>query len=112
MTSKNFLKENRLVVGALAVYLILFLATVVIRIGHYEQGIIYRNIDASYHTINTVEALSVNSVKSTLLLPTVTYGEPLDKNVPWGATVPDKNGNQIYTSFPQGGFLMAYLFFC
>lgn len=43
-------------------------------------------------------------------LPIVSLGNDEDKNIPWGATVPDKFGNYYYTSFLPAGFVAPYIF--
>ncbi|MEI0525477.1 hypothetical protein R4K54_06070 [Brachyspira murdochii] len=69
----------------------------------------YTNLDATYHTLLTVKAYNEIPIREHKFLPIVT----LDgyKNVRWGATIPDKNGNFYYTSFSFVGYIFPYLFF-
>ncbi|WP_157739699.1 hypothetical protein [Paenibacillus kribbensis] len=70
------------------------------------------NIDASYHVLLTIDALNENSIKDHLFLPIVSLGSVGNKYISWGAAVPNEKGNYFYTSFPQLGFIIPYLFFC
>lgn len=64
-------------------------------------------IESSYHVLHTVNSIKEGSPKSHLYLPSVTLGNPKDKNIPWGATVPTREGDMIYTSFYSPAFLAA-----
>lgn len=70
----------------------------------------YLNSDATYHTLLTIKALNNNPIKTSKFLPIITLS-PEDRNIPWGATVPDKNGNYYYTSFMPIQFVAPYLWF-
>lgn len=50
-------------------------------------------------------------VRNHYLLPTVTLGQPEDKFISWGATVPTQTGDYVYTSFNSPGFILPYLWF-
>ncbi|MEI0581169.1 hypothetical protein [Brachyspira pilosicoli] len=69
----------------------------------------YTNLDATYHTLLTVKAYNEIPIKEHKFLPIVTLGGY--KNVSWGATLPDKNGNFYYTSFSFIGYIAPYIFF-
>lgn len=69
------------------------------------------NLEATYHVLLTIEALRQNPIHDHWLLPTVTLGQERDAFIPWGATVPTKSGDYIYTSFTPPGFLLPYVVF-
>jgi hypothetical protein len=71
----------------------------------------YYNEDATHHVLLTITAYDKTPASIHKFLPIVTLGEPEDKNIPWGATIPDAYGNYYYTSFSPAGFLAPYLFF-
>lgn len=68
-----------------------------------------RNLEATYHALLTATALREQPLWQTLGLPIVTLGGPENAGYAWGATVPDRFGQYIYTSFPPGGFWLAAL---
>lgn len=68
------------------------------------------NSDATYHMLLTLKAYDETPLKQHKFLPIVSLGNKDDKNIPWGATIPDKNGNFYYTSFMPLGFIIPYLF--
>ena len=45
-----------------------------------------------------------------MFLPIVSLGDELDKDIPWGATIPDDQGNYYYTSFSPAGYIMPWMF--
>lgn len=69
------------------------------------------NIVATYHTLLTITALDESSAAHHWYLPTVSLGREIDKNIPWGATVPTSTGDYLYTSFYSPGFVAPYLWF-
>lgn len=78
----------------------------------YNSGNInYYNSDATWHTLLIVEAYSETPVSQHLFLPIVTLGAENDKWIPWGATIPDDQGNYYYTSFSPAGYFLPWLFF-
>ena len=79
--------------------------------GDLEDGVGVRNLEAPYHVLLTVEALRESPVSNHYLLPTVTLGQPEDKFISWGATVPTQTGDYVYTSFNSPGFILPYLWF-
>lgn len=70
-----------------------------------------QNLEATYHVLLTVTALNESRVENNWYLPTVSLGGESNKNIPWGATVPTKTGDYIYTSFTPPVFLAPYLLF-
>ena len=43
-------------------------------------------------------------------LPIVSLGGDENKYIPWGATIPDEEGNYYYTSFSPAGYFVPWLF--
>lgn len=82
----------------------LVLLTSVIRL--HSGEINYHNSDATWHALLTVEAYNETPVSTHLFLPIVTLGDADDKGIPWGATVPDREGNYYYTSFSPAGYFL------
>ena len=70
-----------------------------------------QNLEATYHVLLTVTALNESPVENHWYLPSVSLGREADKHIPWGATVPTKTGDYIYTSFTPPGFLAPYFWF-
>ena len=70
-----------------------------------------QNLEAPYHVLLTVNALNETPAKNHWYLPIVSLGKETDKNISWGATIPAKNGNYVYTSFTPPGFLAPYIWF-
>lgn len=68
------------------------------------------NIEASYHSLLIAKSLNEGSISEHHLLPVVTQGGDVNKGIPWGASVRDKSGSYIYTSFPSLGFLIPATF--
>lgn len=76
-----------------------------------DDTVLYHNYDATWHTLLTVQAYSETPISDHLFLPIVSLGKETDKNIPWGATIPDDKGNYYYTSFSPAGYVAPYLFF-
>ncbi len=70
-----------------------------------------RNLEATYHVLLTVTALNESPAENHWYLPSVSLGREADKHIPWGASVPTKTGDYIYTSFTPAGFLAPYFWF-
>lgn len=70
-----------------------------------------QNLEAPYHVLLTVTALNETKASNHWYLPTVTLGGDANKYISWGATVPTKTGDYIYTSFTPIGFLAPYFWF-
>lgn len=70
----------------------------------------YRNSDATWHTLLTMQAYDETPVSVHKFVPIVTTGEERDKGIPWGATIPDDKGNYYYTSFSPMGYMIPYFF--
>ena len=109
-TTELFLQKNKLWLVISGIFVAFFLISVFIRVDQYDQygnSINIENLDASYQVVSTVDAMQANTISVTKLLPIITFSKPLDKYIPWGATVEGKGGNYIYTSFPQGSFVQS-----
>lgn len=77
----------------------------------YRSGEIdYHNSDATWHALLTIEAYNETPISQHLFLPIVTLGDLEDKFIPWGATIPDDEGNYYYTSFSPMGYFLPWLF--
>lgn len=87
------------------------LLVIVVSILKFRTGEIdYYNSDATWHTLLTIEAYNETPISEHLFLPIVSLGGDNDKGIPWGATVPDSNGNYYYTSFSPAGYFLPWLF--
>jgi hypothetical protein len=69
------------------------------------------NIEASYHVLLTVQAMSQTPGSVHRFLPIVTLGRPLDRDVRFGASVRGPGGIYYYTSFAPLGFVAPWAFF-
>lgn len=88
------------------------LAAILVSIFKYRDGEInYYNSDATWHTLYIIECYNETPIAEHLFLPIVTLGSSSDKYVPWGATIPDINGNYYYTSFSSAGYFLPWIFF-
>jgi len=88
-----------------------FIVSLVIKKDEIYKNIGAPNIEAPYHVLHTVNAYIKNDISQHYFLPTVTLENELDKFIPWGATVPDAQGNYFYTSFTSTTFVLPYLYF-
>lgn len=70
-----------------------------------------RNLDATYHVLLTVTSLNENPVSNSWYLPDISLGGVANHYISWGATVPTRDDDYIYTSFPPDGFVAPYLWF-
>lgn len=87
------------------------LVIVLLAILKYKSGEIdYINSDATWHVLLTVSAYDETPKSIHKFIPLVSLGKAEDKNISWGATVPDENGNYYYTSFSPAGFVLPYIF--
>ncbi|MDF3054773.1 MAG: hypothetical protein K0Q74_680 [Gammaproteobacteria bacterium] len=91
--------------------ILLLLISFEIKHKDFKQVTGSQNLEATYHTILTIKAFKSSPIENHWYLPTVTLGKNEDKYIPWGATVPTKTGDYIYTSFTSPGFLAPYLAF-
>jgi hypothetical protein len=66
------------------------------------------NYDAPYHVLLTLRAYAAVPFLEHYFVPLVTLGAPMDKAIPWGATLPGIGGNYFYLSFPSLGFVFPY----
>lgn len=94
--------------GGLAVGLLLLLA-LLWRLPDFRDGTGAQNLEASYHVLLSLNALDESGVARHWWLPTITLGGSHDKQVSWGATIPTRSGDYVYTSFSSYGFLAPYL---
>ncbi len=90
---------------------LLCLWTVHFRSAEFDHPSGSENLEAPYHVLLTVTALNQGGIRNHWLLPTVSLGGDENKHVPWGATIPTKGGDYIYTSFPVLGFLAPWAVF-
>lgn len=93
------------------VVLLMLVVSFFIRVGDFEKVPPAPNMEASYHVILTMSALKESPIVNHWFLPTVSLGGTLDKNIPWGATIPTSTGDYVYTSFASSGFLAPYFTF-
>lgn len=105
MTIKNIGKKQ-----ALLALLILLIGTVLFRFTIAPEAKNLQNLDATLHTLLTIEAASEAPLSVSKFLPIVTLDNPINKFVNWGGAKFDKSGNGIYTSFPPLGFIVPYIF--
>jgi len=70
----------------------------------------YLNSDATWHELLTIKAYDETPVSQHKFLPLVSLGRTVDKNIPWGATIPDAQGNYYYTSFSPASYVLGYFF--
>ncbi len=94
----------------LAGVILLLVVSISIRFKHFNNYTGAPNLEATYHVLLTMHALSQQPVKAHYYLPTVTLGEFRDTETPWGATRPSRMGNYIYTSFSPAGFIVPFAF--
>ncbi len=90
--------------------LILSLVVIAMCFRFRSDSINYYNSDATWHTLLTVECYRETPVSQHMFLPIVSLGAADDKYIPWGACLPDSEGNYYYTSFSAAGFFAAWLF--
>lgn len=100
---------KKYIIGSLF-FIFLFSISVMIRIPDILSGKGIENIQATYHVMLTVDAIKENNISHHYFLPITTLGGKENKNIPWGAAVPNGKGDFIYTSFPSLGFIAPHLF--
>ncbi len=77
----------------------------------YQSGEInYRNSNATWHVLYTIQAYEETPVSVHKFLPIVSFGNPDDKGIPWATAIPDDAGNYYYTSFPWLGYFLPWAF--
>lgn len=108
--SRKVWRRTPAVIGYIVIALA-FAASVYIRLTDFRTETGTPNLEATYHVLMTVQGLTALPLSESHLLPVVTLGNELDRNIPWGSTVPTKSGVFVYTSFPPLGFIVPYLFF-
>lgn len=92
----------------LLVLLIFLSISFAIRYKDFNQVTGVQNLEATYHVILTIKSLKSSPIENHWFLPTISLGGENDKGIPWGATVPTKTGDHVYTSFAPPGFLAPY----
>ncbi len=102
----RFVKKSNIVLYIISIIIIIF--TSVIKYKDYNVN--YNNADATWHTLLTIESYNETPISKHLFLPIVSLGKSTDKHIPWGSTIPDKEGNFYYTSFSPAGFFLPWLF--
>lgn len=100
------LKKDCFEAIALAVVLVTVISVMKFRGG----AVNYYNSDATWHALLTIEAYDETPKSQHLFLPIVSLGNPGDKWIPWGDTIPDDLGNYYYTSFSPASYFCAWLF--
>jgi hypothetical protein len=91
--------------------LILWAASAGLRWFTYRPDLIATNIAASDHVLLTIRALDETPASVHHFLPIATLGRPLDRQVPFGASIASHDGIMYYTSFSSLGFVMPWAFF-
>ena len=104
--SKKFCKLNVIIILVLAILILSQMILKIPKIG--EEN--YRNSNATYHILLTMQAYDENPVSVHKFLPIVSLGDKTDKFISWGATIPDDNGNYYYTWFSPAGYIVPCLF--
>lgn len=108
--SLNMLNRRIVIMGALVIVLFLTIS-LGIRTNDFNKVTGAGNVESTYHTLLIVKSLQNSKIENHWFLPTITLGQARDKYISWGATVPTKTGDYIYTSFPSLGFLAPYVAF-
>nr|WP_310616555.1 hypothetical protein [Pantoea cypripedii] len=93
----------------LLIVLALSLVGISIKYNDFKNGRGIENIQATYHSLLTLNSLSSLPLEQSALLPTVNLNGDNNKNIPWAAAVKTKDGNFVYTSFPSLGFVAPYV---
>ena len=91
--------------------ILLLISSLSLRQQDFKMATGAQNLEATYHILLTVTALNESPAENHWYLPSVSLGSDADKHIPWGATVPTKTGDYIYTSFTPPGFLAPYFWF-
>lgn len=108
---KDFWKRSFHHMTALAAIFILLALGNAVRAPDIADGIGVQNLEAPWHVLLTVEAMRETPPGQHWFLPIVTLGNPADRGIPWGATVPDRSGHYYYTSSTAPTFFLPYLWF-
>ena len=94
-----------MIAGAIGVLLLICLS-VALKVDDIRDNTGAPNIEASYHALLTIKALDQGSANDHFYLPSVSLAGKINKGIPWGATIPGRGGNYIYTSYPSPGFVV------
>ena len=91
------------------IVVVMFAISAAMRIAAFDdRNIWFINQDAPYAVLLVMKAFAATPVSIHHYLPLVTLGNPMDKGIPWGETIPDALGNYYYISFPTLGYLVPY----
>jgi len=90
--------------------LVIGLVSIVTLIKFKSGEINYLNSDATWHTLYTIKCYDETPISQHKFLPIVSFGRPEDKNISWGACIPDSAGNYYYTSFSPAFYTLGYIF--
>jgi len=83
----------------------------IVSIMKFKSGEInYLNSDATWHALYTIKCYDETPISQHKFLPIVSLGRTEDKNISWGASIPDSSGNYYYTSFSPAFFTLGYIF--
>ena len=104
---------NKLIKNHQTIIYIMISLIVVLAVSCYKYNpgeINYRNSDATWHTLLTIQAYEETPIRVHKFLPIVTLGAPENKGIPWGLYLGDAYGNYYYTSFSSVGFFLPWVF--
>jgi len=88
----------------------LFSVSILVRLPDIQGSTGAPGLQASFHMLLTTRALKETDASHHGWLPTVSLGQEQDKNISWGATIPNNHGDLIYTSFTPPAFVLGYAF--
>ena len=109
MVSNQSLKlKNR--IDYLIVIGVIFIVSMVSIVKFRSGEINYLDSNATWHTLLTMKAYDETPISEHKFLPIVSLGGTDNKKIPWGATIPDRNGNYYYTSFSPAAYILPYVF--
>lgn len=107
LETATYSEQKPFYLGIVAVCILLAIS-LFFRLHDFEKVTGSQNLEASYHVLITLNALSESDVTHHWYLPTISLGEEKDKHIAWGATIPTRTGDYVYTSFTPYGFLAPY----
>ncbi|MDN3236888.1 hypothetical protein [Pseudomonas sp. WAC2] len=107
LETATYSEQKPFYLGIVAVCILLAIS-LFFRLHDFEKVTGSQNLEASYHVLITLNALNESDVTHHWYLPTISLGEEKDKHIAWGATIPTRTGDYVYTSFTPYGFLAPY----
>jgi len=107
LETATYSEQKPFYLGIVAVCILLAIS-LLFRLHDFEKVTGSQNLEASYHVLITLNALNESDVTHHWYLPTISLGEEKDKHIAWGATIPTRTGDYVYTSFTPYGFLAPY----